>query len=1031
MWSFFLTHNRFSYLLVVGLILLGLYAVSEIPRESAPEVEIPVGIVTTTLPGASAEEVERLVTTEIENQIENIAAVQEVSSVSRESVSSITVEFEASADLDNSLNKLREEVDIAARDLPADASDPRVTEVDFVDQPIVTFAISGDVETAALQDTVDALTSELETLPGVARVETSGISDEQIQVSTTPTALSRYNVDVATLANALRQADSRFPIGELQTAGVRYPVTFAAPLTTPADFSAVQVDTLAGTPVYLRDVATVTEVNAARSTLSRLSVSGSPANPSVTFNVFKQPGGDITRTAAAVQTTLAELQTEGKLLSGLTVATLLDSGEQIADDLQQLAGSGLQTVVLVVLFLVLAIGWREGLIAGTAVPFSFLIGFIGMYLSGNTINFLSLFSLILGIGVLVDAAIVMVEGINRRMKDNPDIDKTRAAIETVREYSTPLIAGTLTTVAMFSGLFIVSGVTGQFIASIPYTILFLLLGSLFVALAIIPLFASGTLRRRSRTLLERVQITYARKLEAWYSRRLRSILGHRARERAVLWALRLGFIAALALPVTGIVPVVFFDEGDTDYVFVEIELPPGSTLANTDLAARRVEDVLYRQPAIAEFTTTVGAGSQLSGGGVGEELASMLLVLAENRDTTSLELIRTLRSEFSRMDGFEVTVGQQSAGPPAGAPISLRFIGDDLAALESVAARAAQILRRVEGTTNIATNADNRQLSFELALDRVRAATYGVTPDQITTAARSAVSGLETITITDSVGGEKDVVLALNLTDTDRVDPNTQNVFTIDRLLQTEILTAQGSVPIASLANVTLSRSQNAITRLNSERVMTVTADVTDAVNPRATERAAVSRIQNEIQMPAGVRLETGGGEAEESDQAFRELFLALVVGILLMIAILTLQFNSYRHTYYVLSILPYSLIGILSGLAVTGNSLSFPSIMGFIALSGIVVNNSILLIDSMNRNRRRNQERDLRELVIESAAKRLRPILLTTVTTVLGMIPLLFADPIWAPLAYAVMFGLAFSVLITLLLIPIIYYRNPGQPRP
>jgi multidrug efflux pump subunit AcrB len=232
--------------------------------------------------------------------------------------------------------------------------------------------------------------------------------------------------------------------------------------------------------------------------------------------VYKQSGGDITQIADGVNTKVEQLAQPGELLEGITTKTILAAGADIRSDLIQLSTSGLQTVILVVLLLVIAIGWREGLLAGAAIPLSFLFGFIGLYFSGNTINFLSLFALILGIGILVDSAIVMTEGINRKMKDNPQIDKKQAAIETINEFSTPLIAGTLTTVSMFVGLFIVSGVIGQFIASIPFTLIFLLLASLFVSLAILPVIAAKVLKRRSATKIEQKQFKYAHDLETWY-----------------------------------------------------------------------------------------------------------------------------------------------------------------------------------------------------------------------------------------------------------------------------------------------------------------------------------------------------------------------------------------------------------------------------------------------------------------------------------------------------------------------------------
>jgi multidrug efflux pump subunit AcrB len=338
--------------------------------------------------------------------------------------------------------------------------------------------------------------------------------------------------------------------------------------------------------VYIRDVANVTVGLTEPTTFSRLSVESEPSTSAISFNIYKQRGGDITELAASIRDAITELSEPNEPLAGLTTYTIQDAGEQIESDLLQLTRSGLQTVTLVILVLIIAIGWREGLIAGTAIPLTFMIGFIGLYLSGNTINFISLFALILGIGVLVDSSIVMVEGINSRMKDQPEIDKVEAALLTIREFHLPLTAGTLTTVAMFVGLFIVSGVTGQFIASIPFTLIFVLFASLLVALGFIPLIASSFLKRRNATRLERLQFTYNHRFEDWYRQKLSTLLRSRGRKWRFVLSLLVGFVAAIALIPLGVVQVEFFSQSDADQIFIEIEQPEGTIKETTDIAAR-------------------------------------------------------------------------------------------------------------------------------------------------------------------------------------------------------------------------------------------------------------------------------------------------------------------------------------------------------------------------------------------------------------------------------------------------------------
>lgn len=1085
MWSFFINHNKFAYLFVLVLIVIGSYSLVVIPKESSPEVIIPIGVVTTILPGAPAADTESLVTNEIERGLSTLENVKEVTSISSESVSTVIVEFEASADIDDSIQELKDQVDAITPDLPETAEDPLVSEVSFSDQPILTVALSADLSDRAFAELAQEIENELESISGVSRVGFAGVRDKEIAVILDQSALLRYELTLNQVLSAIRNANQTLPIGQIEHNGISYNVAFEGDLTDSNDILNVVVTTRGGQPVYVRDIATVEDGLTPATSLSRVSVDGNPSQNSISVNIYKQSGGDITTITAAVNERISELQEDGNILSNVEVLTVLDAGSDIQTDLIRLSLSGLQTVVLVVLLLVVAIGWREGLLAGTAIPLTFLFGFIGLYVSGNSINFLSLFSLILGIGILVDSAIVMIEGINRKMKEDQTIDKKLAAIQTVQEFKAPLISGTLTTVSMFAGLFIVSGIIGQFIASIPFTLIFLLFASMFVALAIIPLFASSFLHRKNTTTLEVKQTEYAHRFEDWYRQKLIPFIENEAkadRFLSLLFALLVfavflainvyaGLVAALmmyfgenwlrerqhqqnwgklrhrvvwfclffimtivAFGVTRIAPdlapveVTFFDQSDIEYVIVEIEEPEGTTKEVTDISARRIEELLYQKDDIASYVLTVGSGSDFTDGGTGEKLANFFVTLRDDREQTSTEFVTDLREELAAIRDVKVTVSQLSDGPPTGAAIVIKFLGDDLEEITEIANQAALVLRETDGVINVETSTNSNNTEYVLELDRAKAAAYGLDAFTVSQIARTAIFGADATSLT-TLSDDITVVVKMNVTNS--VDPTSENTnqATIDALARIELPTPSGeTIPLSSVVDVSLRESSSMINHESGKRVVSIEADVAPDANARDLQVQVVAAVEEQVEIPQDVMLSTGGGETDESNQAFMEMFAALVVGILLMIGVLVLQFNSYLHTRYVLSILPYSLIGIFVGLAITQNSLSFPSMMGFIALSGIVVNNSILLIDMMNHRRRKNPTMSIKEVVVESAVSRLRPILLTTVTTVIGMLPLTYAGDLWAPLAYAVMFGLLFSILVTLVLIPITYYRKPGE---
>lgn len=1029
-WKTFITKDKLTYLLIFVLALFGVFSVASIPKESSPEVQIPVGVVSVALPGASSADTEALITNEIEQGIlGELENVNSITSTSGEGFSSVVVEFEADADIDASIADLKEKIDDIESELPDDATTPRVASIEFVNQPILTIAISGDIGKKALSELAERLEGELEQIDGVSEARKVGIPEREIHVVVDERALVRFGISIDDIANSISRANTTLPAGSIETNGIIYPISFEGDIENPDEIENIPVVNKNGTPVFVRDVATVIDGFKEETTRTRLSINGNPSEEAILFEITKRSGGDITRITASVNERLDELQSEGEMLAGLSVVSILDSGEEIKKELGRLVSSGIQTVILVMIVLIVTLGWREGLIAGLAIPLSFFIGFIGLYTSGNTINFVSLFALVLAVGILVDSAVVIVEGIHKRLKENKDGDKKEAALDAIKSFNVPLTTGTLTTVAMFSGLFLVGGVSGQFISAIPFTINFVLIASLLVALGFIPLIASRVLRRRDTSRLDELQETYTKRAEHWYRGKLESILGDKKKERQFLSLIIAGFIIALILPFTGVVKVIFFDQEDIDWIFVEIELPEGTTKALTDERARAIEEILYEEETITSFTTTVGASSAFSsndGSSASEKFGSFLITLDLNREETSTEIVERLRDKTEHIRDIDVRVGQPNNGPPTGTPIVVEFKGDDLDEISRIALEASNILTTIDGTTDVLTSAAQNTNQFVITLDKAKTAARGLDPFIVSATLRNAVFGNEATDI-QIKGDDVDIFVRLALNET-YTTPDETNITTIEKLEQIDIpLPNGGSVPLSALTTTTLEESRPTIRHEDGKRVVTLSANTTDGGNVLEITRTLQERIENELRLPENVSV-SFGGENEESAEAFKDMFYSLIVGIILMFGILILQFNSYRHALYVLSILPFSLIGIMAGLALTQKALSFPSLMGFVALSGIVVNNSILLIDQMNQNRKNNPYRPIKESVIDAAVSRLRPILLTTITTVIGIFPLTFASDLWSPLAYAVMFGLSFSVIITLLLVPIIYRRKPGE---
>jgi len=1017
LWYFFIEKRQFTVLLTVSLLLAGAISAIAIPKESAPEVKVPIGIVTTILPGASAADMETLVTNELEDGLSGLQNLDKLTSTSREGVSTVVVEFDASADIERSIQDLKDAVDVVRPRLPSEAEDPVVSEVNFADQPVLIVAISGDYTPAELTRLGDDLQSRLERLQGVSRVEVSGVREREVQVVVNPEKLRQFGLRISDVVSAIQSANASLPVGSISVADVEYALTFEGDITEPSEVGDLALLSGGEVPVYVRDVADVTDGLSRAASQSRLSQDGEPSTPALTLSVFKTSGGNIVDVAATVRDELDALKNDGFIVGEVVVS--FDAGEQVNKDLTELTEVGFETMLLVMAVLLLTIGWRESLIAGASIPISFLIAFIGLYASGNTINFVSLFSLILAIGILVDSGIVITEAIHTRMRQTGD--KLLAAKESLREYAWPLIAGTMTTVAVFVPLFFLSGITGEFISSIPFTIIFVLLASIFVALGILPLIAIlFTSTKQNR--LEKRQEEYNVRIQAAYREFLSRLLDNRRAQNIFLWTMFAGFFVALALPITGLVKSVFFPGDNADFIYVEIEAAQGSTLGATDLATRAVEEILYENPDIESFVTTVGAGSSFSQSPrSGTSLGNVTILIKDGR--TSADVVAALRDAFSQIRTADVRVFEPSGGPPSGAPVVVTFSGTDLDELQKAAARGEDLLASIEGTTEVQSSTSGIGLEFSLEVDKAKATALGLSPVAIAQTLRTSIQGVTATTI-KTPQDDIDVVVKLAL-DPDYADASITNAATPDSVRNLSIETPQGPIVLGSVLTVTLQKNTPAIRHEDQKRIESISSYTEGRTTVEITDE--FERRQDELKLPESVAMKIGG-ETEDIERSFREMGLAFIAGILGMFAILVLEFNSFRRTFYLLSVVPLSLIGVFLGLFITGQPLSFSSLLGVIALAGVIINHAIILLDSMERIHHERSTLSHRDTVIEAASSRLRAIILTTVTTVVGMIPLAGVSPLWGPLAFAIMFGLTFATLLTLVLLPILYYRWPGS---
>lgn len=1017
LWNFLLTRSAFTKLLIVSLVALGLFALSAMPKESTPEIKIPIGIVTTVLPGATAADVERLITDELEPAVRNVSNIEKVTSQSRAGMSVITAEFIASADIETSIQDLRNAVEGAKRDLPTDAESPTVTKVDFANQPILIVAVGSDLHPAALTKLGEDLKDDLVNIPGISKVEVAGTRDREIALITNKDALLQYGVSPLQIVGAVSAANASVPAGSLTIDDVLYPIQFKGDITSIEDIMNVPIQTSGGT-IMLSDVAHVVDGFVDASTISRLHIDGKETQYALTLNIYKSSGGNILTAADSARDRLKEL--ESTLLAGSEYVVTFDASNDVHKNINDLTKSGLQTVLLVAIVLFITIGLREALIAALAIPLSFAIAFIGMWLTGNTINFISLFALIIAIGVLVDSGIVMVEGIHTNKENG--LGKLEAAKKAVKDFSWPLIAGTMTTVAVFVPLFFLSGILGQFVKGIPFTIVMVLISSIIVALGFIPLIAMGFLKHEESPLAQyREKLWHT--LENWYAGVLTRFMRVKALRRSFYLFLVGALISGFALVGTGALPAILFANDDVDFFTVDIELPQASTLTATDAVAKQVEQFFEKETKhLVSIQTTVGGTSALSQNPQsGAKYASLTVNLTDvdEREMRSEDITKELRAKLEPMswpNNAVVRIADVVAGPPSEAPVVVKVWSNDSSKLAEATELVENALKLQPGTRDVTSALSNDGTELAIYVDRARARDYGLSTSDIAQTLRTSIAGVEATKV--RIDGDDINIRVRVALNEEYVQAEDTIITTADAIAQIPIATSRGNVPLGTFLTTTAGRTSAVINHEDGLRVTNVNAQLADGGN--AVEiTAAMAEVVPTLALPPGVTV-TYGGDSEQIQKTFTEMLVALITGLVLMFAIIVLEFNALGQSGRLLSAIPLALAGVLWMLYFMGQPLSFTAFLGIIALAGILINNGILLLDDMNTRKASGEFKDLEDLVRASAVSRLRPIILTTITTVVGMIPLTLVSATWAPLAFTIMGGLLYGTVLTLLYVPL-----------
>jgi HAE1 family hydrophobic/amphiphilic exporter-1 len=992
---------------MLTIIVLGFFSIFQIKKESAPEVDFPIAYITTLYPGASAEDVEELVTDKIESQVLSVSDISEISSVSQNSVSVIIVQFDTGTDSYKKINEVKDEVDKA--NLPDDAEDPQVEEISFNNFPIMRYSLTGNYDLSYLKILAEDLAEEIETIPGISKVEISGGEEREIQIIVDRKKIDNYGLSVIQVTQAISSANTDIPIGSIKTSGEEFNIAFSGKINNVEDVKNIPITILGGTPIFVKDVADVVDGIKEVDTMSFLSVDGEDGTPAVSLGIYKTTEADTINISKDVREKITFFE-EQYFPEGVSIINILDQADAIQSDLSGLLNNGLGTILIVFLVLLIFVGFRESILASLVIPFSFLITFIVLYNIGYTLNFITLFSLILALGILVDSAIVVVEEMNYQIRKGRSAKE--AAINTINEFKMPLISGTLTTVFVFVPMLLVSGIMGDFLAPIPVTVSVVLLSSLFVALSLITTLSLGLIKTDRKERKGGWGHKIIRKLIDFYESILNKIFNNVKIRKTFISVVIILFVFSLMLPTVGLLKIDLFADSGADNFSIDIEEPYGTTLDRTLEKTREVEGIVLADDRIDTIQLNIGSKSVSSLDSLisssGENNANLYITLKEGED--SVLVVKDLREKFNSYDfgAAKVSIVEEQSGPSSGAPIQITITGDGLEDLDIIATDLENVLKNIPGVINISNSNVVTNGKFTITIDRVKAKLYGLNTSDVAYILRNAVSGVDASIMRED-GDSVDIVVKYDLDEA-----------TMDMISSITVPTQYGDIPLKMFISTDYEGALESILHEDGNRVVTISAYTEDGYS----SNSIISDFDKQIQdyyLPLGYSI-SYGGDVESIEQSFSEMIQALFIGVFAILMLLVWQFNSFKQPFFVLTTIPLTIIGIFPLLTIFNIPLSFPGLVGIVALAGIVVNNAIILIDKINKNRLNNLSKE--EAIIDAAKSRIKPIILTTLTTIGGLAPLCFADPTWSPIAYSIIFGLIFSSLLTLVFVPILYNK-------
>jgi HAE1 family hydrophobic/amphiphilic exporter-1 len=1003
-----------TILIFIGLMVMGIYSLTQLPVDLYPEMELPFVVVYTTYPGASSSDIESNVTRPLENSLNSVSKLKEITSTSSDATSVIFMQFEYGTNLDEASNDIRSALSFVERYLPEDCEKPTIIKFSTSMMPIIFYAITAKESYEGLEKILDEkIVNPLNRIEGVGSVALSGVPGRKIYIDVDPRKMEAYNLTIEQIGNVLRAENMNMPAGYLEMGKTDYPLRIQGEFPESEVVKNLVISSFNGNNVYLKDIAEVRDT--IRESKLDTKINGTKG---MSMYVQKQSGGNTVKVTKEVDKVLATLKKE--LPQDVKIEKLFDSASFIKGSISNLTDTLMYAAIFVVLVVLFFLGrWRATFIIILTIPISLIVAFIYLFVTGGSINIISLTSLSIAIGMVVDDAIVVLENITKHIERGSR--PREASIYATNEVWLAVIVTTLTVVAVFFPLTFIKGLTGVLFKQLGMIVTITIVTSVFAAITLTPTLSALMLKWypiKKNAPVWTYDGSIRRGLnwfDQFYEKTLRWALHHKTIVTIIAVVV---FIASMSL--FGIIKTEFFPQADESRISATIELQTGTRVDETIKTSTKIDELIKtKYPEVKIIATSAGADDQggfasiFSAGGTHRITYSLSLVPIEERKKSVFEIVEEMRADLARMSeiiNFTLSTSD-NMGSFGGSTVDVEVYGYNISETNLVAEELAGLIRKIQGAKDVSISRAKSKPELQIIFDQNKMISNGLNTAMVSAAVKNRIDGL-TATRLRQFGDEYDVVV--------RFKKAYRN--TLTDIENIGITNPMGQIiRLGEIAKIKEYWSPPSIERKRKERIVRISF---------TPYKRSLTDIQVDVQkaidgtvMPAGVMVQISGAIKEQMD-AFMDIAMLMMISLILVYLIMASQFESLKMPFIIMFSIPFAFSGVAIALFVSNTALSVISGIGAVMLIGIVVKNAIVLVDFINLMRERGHE--LYEAIAISGRSRLRPVIMTSATTILGMLPLAMSkgsgSELWSPMGVAVIGGLVFSTMVTLVLVPVVY---------